>query len=99
MDERRQKQQAWRDLSRRVRWHFGSWLGGFLTLAVAAFLLEPGKLNDAVMPGLFVVWSLAMIGTGLHLHHFRCPYCGSRFLGHFWVAPQRCQHCAVIRGG
>lgn len=98
MDERQRVAVAWADFSRRVRWSIGCWLGGFVALVAANAAVAPGKLADAVASGLFVAWGLVNIGTALHVRQFRCPYCESRFLGSFWGAPQRCQHCGVIRG-
>jgi hypothetical protein len=95
MDERRRISLAWADFSCRVRWSLGWWIGGFFAMAVTAVVAD---LGDAATSGLFVAWSLGNIATSLRVLRFRCPHCGGRFLGPFWRAPQRCQHCCVIRG-
>lgn len=97
MDERQRIRMSWADFSRRVRWHFGIGIGGFMVFAATFGAILAGKLSESVGHGMFMVWGLTMMGTGLRVILFRCPYCGYRFLGPFWGAPQRCQNCGVIR--
>jgi hypothetical protein len=97
MDERQRIRMGWADFSRRVRWHFSVGIGGFMVFGAMAAAILAGKLSESVGHSMFVAWGLTMMGTSLRVHLFRCPYCGSRFLGAFWGAPQRCQNCGVVR--
>lgn len=93
----------WRDRRARRSWFYAVWLGGFVALALAAFLVLPW-VPKAVASAVFVVagaaWTLGFAVAAVRLQRFSCPRCGRPFfMMSLLYSPfaRQCRHCGLAR--
>lgn len=88
----------WEDYSRRVRWFFGSWLGGFAVVGLLAAVLGRLAIAGLVLTILAVAWIALFIVLAVRLQLFKCPRCRQKFFmafSHYNPFARRCVHCGL----
>lgn len=92
--------QSWQDYRRRIRWFLIAWLGGFVAIAVLAWMIAAIGIQTPgwAFPSLAAAWMTAFAWTALRLQQFPCPRCREPFFRKpfsYWPFSRECRHCSL----